>query len=177
MKTQVWLVTGASRGLGRAVAEAALRSGHRVVATARRVETLGGLVRDFRSSVHAIELDATDPAHAREALTEAIEAFGRVDVLLHGAGEDGEPDLGEVTEAALPHFRRARGGHVIQVAHGLPESLAKDLASLNVKVTVVEREPPTATAARVAKAIVQAASVADPPPHLRLEAEDGSRKL
>ncbi|HZV02488.1 MAG TPA: SDR family NAD(P)-dependent oxidoreductase [Planctomycetota bacterium] len=177
MKTQVWLVTGASRGLGRAVAEAALRSGHRVVATAPRAGTLGDLVRDFHSSVHPIELEGSDPARAAEVLTDAIEAFGRLDVLVHGAEEDGAPDVTGVTNAALPHFRRARGGHVIQLAEGLPESLVKDLASLNVKVTVVERDTPSANPVRAAKAIVQVASVADPPPHLRLGAEDGSRKL
>ncbi|HEY4077052.1 MAG TPA: oxidoreductase [Rhizomicrobium sp.] len=133
--SQVWLITGSSRGLGRAMAEAVLRAGHRLVATARRPEELDSLVKLYGEQIRAVALDVTDPAAAQGAVDVAIAGFGRLDVLVNNAGygnlapvedtslEDFRAQIEAnlfgtiiVTKAALPVMRRQRGGHVIQVS-------------------------------------------------------------
>src|SRR4051794_14613823 len=81
---QVWIVTGASRGLGRATVEAALEAGHCVLGTARD-PAAAAVVQDERLLLQT--LDVTAPAAAHEAVVSAaVEAFGRVDVLVNNAG-------------------------------------------------------------------------------------------
>ena len=135
MKMQVWLVTGSSRGFGRAFTEAALEAGHRVVATARNSEHLFDIGRKFGESVRTVSLDVTNEAQAKYAVDAAIETFGGLDVLVNNAGygnvspvEDTsladfraqiETNLFGViimTKAVLPYFRERRTGHVIQIA-------------------------------------------------------------
>jgi len=135
MKMQVWLVTGSSRGFGRAFTEAALEAGHRVVATARNSEHLVDIARTFGESVRTVSLDVTNEAQAKYAVDAAIETFGGLDVLVNNAGygnvspvEDTsladfraqiETNLFGViimTKAVLPYFRERRTGHVIQIA-------------------------------------------------------------
>src|SRR5437588_11470609 len=58
--SQVWLITGASRGLGRALTEAALAAGHRVLATARNPEHLVGIAKKFGRNVMMVSIDVTD---------------------------------------------------------------------------------------------------------------------
>lgn len=82
----VWLVTGASSGLGAAITSAALRAGHKVIAGARntskarkdypQVEELGG---------EWLELDVTAP-NVKQTITAAIEKAGRIDVVVNNAG-------------------------------------------------------------------------------------------
>ncbi len=134
MKTRVWLVTGSSRGLGRAFTEAALEAGHRVVATARNSEQLIDIAHKFGESVRTVSLDVTNEAQAKYAVDAAIETFGGLDVLVNNAGygnvcpvEDTsladfraqiETNLFGViimTKAVLPYFRERRAGHVIQI--------------------------------------------------------------
>jgi len=133
--TSTWLITGSSRGLGRALTVAALEAGHSVVATARRPEALQDLVDRFGDRVRAVELDVTDPDAAAAAVEIAVEAFGGLDVVVNNAGyadsaaiEDMtegsfraqlETDLFgvfHVTRAALPVFRRQRSGHFLQIS-------------------------------------------------------------
>jgi NAD(P)-dependent dehydrogenase (short-subunit alcohol dehydrogenase family) len=83
---QVWFITGSSRGLGRALARAALQAGDLVAATARRPEQLGDLAAAYGDRIEAIALDVTDPAAARSAVAEARERFGRLDVIVNNAG-------------------------------------------------------------------------------------------
>ncbi|MBV9949239.1 MAG: SDR family NAD(P)-dependent oxidoreductase, partial [Myxococcales bacterium] len=82
--SNVWLVTGCSRGLGRALAEAVLAAGHHLVATARDPCALGFLPPSAR--LRTVALDVTDPAAARAAVAGATAAFGRLDVLVNNAG-------------------------------------------------------------------------------------------
>ena len=63
--SQVWFITGSSRGLGRALAEAVLAAGHKLVATARNPIQLTDLVERYGNQVRAIALDVTDAAAAR----------------------------------------------------------------------------------------------------------------
>jgi NAD(P)-dependent dehydrogenase (short-subunit alcohol dehydrogenase family) len=131
---QVWLVTGSSRGLGRHVVEAALERGDRVLATARRPEMLEGLVAAHGDQLRTIAHDVTVPAQAAAAVQAALDAFGRLDVVVNNAGyadlasvEDMSDEafraqietifFGTVhtTKAALPRLREQGGGHIINV--------------------------------------------------------------
>src|SRR5687768_13108607 len=82
---RVWFVTGASRGFGRALAEAVLERGERLIATARRPESLAEL-RERHSDVLVLPLDVKDRAGARAAVAAGIERFGRLDVVVNNAG-------------------------------------------------------------------------------------------
>lgn len=131
--SQVWLITGSSRGFGKALAEAVLAAGHRLVATARQPAQLEALVKRYGDQVRTVALDVTDLAAAHAAVQAAVEAFGRLDVVVNNAGygnlatiEEGSDDdfraqletnffgTVNVTRAALPMLRRQRSGHIIQ---------------------------------------------------------------
>ncbi|MFL9902860.1 SDR family NAD(P)-dependent oxidoreductase [Paraburkholderia fungorum] len=133
--SKVWLVTGSARGLGREIVEAALRAGERVVATARDPRQLVELVTRYGEQVRAVALDVTDPAAARQAVQAAVDAFGRLDVVVNNAGfghlapfeQTTEDDFRaqidtnfhgvvNVTRAALPVLRGQRAGHIIQIS-------------------------------------------------------------
>src|SRR6266496_6858212 len=86
LMTKTWLITGSSRGFGWELAKAVLDSGDRVVATARQPEQLDELVGSYGDRVRTVALDVTDPAAARAAVQTAIDAFGRLDVVVNNAG-------------------------------------------------------------------------------------------
>jgi NAD(P)-dependent dehydrogenase (short-subunit alcohol dehydrogenase family) len=132
---KVFFLPGSSRGLGRAIAAGALAAGHRLVATARRPESLDDLVAAHPDQVLALALDVTDAAAAEAAIAAGRERFGRIDVVVNNAGyadlaavEDvtaadfrAQIDtnlLGVVyvTKAALPVLREQGGGHIVQVS-------------------------------------------------------------
>jgi NAD(P)-dependent dehydrogenase (short-subunit alcohol dehydrogenase family) len=131
----VWFITGTSSGFGRSLAEAALERGHRVVATARRPETLDPLVALAPDRAHAVRLDVTRPGDGEAAVAAAIQRFGRIDVLVNNAGFGTvgaveEIDLAELrgvmetmffgavalTQAVLPHLRAQGAGAVVQMS-------------------------------------------------------------
>jgi NAD(P)-dependent dehydrogenase (short-subunit alcohol dehydrogenase family) len=133
--SKVWLITGASRGLGRAFTEEIVKAGDRVVAAARNPEQLAEVASKFGESVRTVSLDVTNEAQAKRAVDAAIETFGGLDVLVNNAGygnvcpvEDMpladfraqiETNLFGViimTKAVLPYFRERATGHVIQIA-------------------------------------------------------------
>jgi NAD(P)-dependent dehydrogenase (short-subunit alcohol dehydrogenase family) len=133
--SKVWLITGASRGLGRAFTEEILKAGDRVVAAARNPGQLAEVATKFGRSVRTVSLDVTNEAQAKRAVDAAIETFGGLDVLVNNAGygnvcpvEDTpladfraqiETNLFGViimTKAVLPYFRERGTGHVIQIA-------------------------------------------------------------
>ncbi|GAA4502084.1 SDR family NAD(P)-dependent oxidoreductase [Actinoallomurus oryzae] len=133
--SKTWLITGTSRGLGRRLAEAVLKAGDRLVATARRTHTLDDLAAAYGDQIRVIALDVTDPAAAREAVREAVETFGGLDVVVNNAGyadvasiEDMTEDVFRsqidtnfygvvnVTRAALPVLREQGSGHIIQIS-------------------------------------------------------------
>src|SRR4051812_29047835 len=82
---QVWLITGAGRGLGVGIAKAALAAGHAVVATARRVESVATALGEA-DDLLSVALDVTDSAAAESAIEAAVERFGSLDVLVNNAG-------------------------------------------------------------------------------------------
>ncbi|MFG2826830.1 oxidoreductase [Streptomyces sp. NPDC048434] len=133
MATKTWLITGSSRGFGRALADAVLDSGDQVVATARRPEQLDDLVRRRGDRVRTVALDVTDPVAADAAVQQALDAFGGLDVVVNNAGYATSAPIEEmadsdfraqietnlfgvvhVTKAALPVLRKQRSGHFIQ---------------------------------------------------------------
>jgi NAD(P)-dependent dehydrogenase (short-subunit alcohol dehydrogenase family) len=132
-ENRVWLITGASSGFGRSIADAVLGRGDSVVAASRRTEPLADLAEDDR--VHVAALDVTDAAQRDAVVNEAIERFGRIDVLVNNAGRtqvgaveettDGElRDLFELhffapaalTRAVLPQMRRQGSGAIVQMS-------------------------------------------------------------
>ncbi len=133
MKT--WFITGAARGLGRALTEAALDRGDRVAAAARDTRELAKLAEAFGDLVLPVRLDVTDRAAVQDAVGAAREALGRLDVVVNNAGfgingaveEATESDVRSifeanvfgalwVTQAALPHLRDQGAGHIVQVS-------------------------------------------------------------
>ncbi|MCW3098741.1 MAG: putative short-chain dehydrogenase protein [Chthonomonadaceae bacterium] len=131
--TQVWLITGSSRGLGRALAEAVLAAGHKLIATARQPAQLTELVERYEDQVRAVALDVTDERAANDAVQTAVDAFGRLDVLANNAGYGNigsveDTTMAEfravietnlfgvinVTKAAIPQMRVQGSGHILQ---------------------------------------------------------------
>src|SRR3954454_21451093 len=96
--TRTWLVTGSSRGLGRALTTAALDAGDSVLATARDPEHLSDLADRFGDRVRVMALDVTDQAAAPAAVQAAVDAFGRLDVVVNNAGQADSAPLEETTE-------------------------------------------------------------------------------
>ncbi|KAH7015501.1 3-oxoacyl-reductase [Ilyonectria destructans] len=134
--SQVWLVTGSSRGLGLAVVDAALQDGAKVIATARKPQQLQHLVDKYGSDrILPVALDVTNNDDVIKAVKAGHEKFGRIDVVVNNAGyanlaatEDIAIDdfraqvdtnfLGVVyvTKAVLPILRQQGSGHILQVS-------------------------------------------------------------
>ena len=104
MNTQdrVWLITGCSVGFGREIALAALAAGDRVMATARRPETLADLAETGGDRISTAALDVTDPASVQAAVDAALAVFGRIDVLVNNAGYS---VIGAVEETSMEQLR------------------------------------------------------------------------
>jgi len=132
---RVWLITGASRGLGRVFAQAALDDGDTVVLTARDPGALADLCAAHPESTLALELDVTDREAPQRAVARALDVFGRIDVLVNSAGyglhaaveETTEREAREqmetnffgalwVTQAVMAVMRRQRSGRILQVS-------------------------------------------------------------
>src|ERR1700734_1589767 len=84
--SKVWLITGSGNGLGRDVAEVALAAGDSVVAGARRMEELEPLVAQYGERIRPIKLEVRDKPATKTAVQLAVDAFGRLDVLVNNAG-------------------------------------------------------------------------------------------
>jgi NAD(P)-dependent dehydrogenase (short-subunit alcohol dehydrogenase family) len=131
---KVWLITGASRGLGVDIAKAALAAGHAVVATGRNAAKVTAAV-GAHDDLLTIKLDVTRPSDAQAAVEAAIVKFGRIDILVNNAGnffagffEELSPDQVReqietllfgpmnVTRAALPVMRRQRSGLLLTIS-------------------------------------------------------------
>ncbi|MFD4641346.1 SDR family oxidoreductase [Lentzea sp. NPDC058436] len=132
---RVWFVTGASRGLGRAFTEAALAAGDRVVGVARDISTLDDLAERHGERLLALSLDVTDREKVFDVVGQAVERFGRLDVVVNNAGalftgmveEFSEAEARAqielnffgalwVSQAVVPHLRQNGAGHLLQVS-------------------------------------------------------------
>lgn len=133
--SRTWLVTGASRGLGRIWTTAALERGDRVAVTARDLDTVADLLAAYPDTALGLALDVTDRTAAVAAVNQAADAMGGLDVVVNNAGyglfgmveevtEEQARDQFEtnvfgalwVTQAALPIMRAQGRGHLIQVS-------------------------------------------------------------
>lgn len=132
---RVWLITGCGRGLGRALAEAVLAAGDRLVATARDVQSLAPLLQLAPQRVLTQALDLAHTGQCSAVVAAAMAAFGRIDVLVNNAGYGLSGAVEEVsdsearaqfdtnvfgalalTQAVLPPMRAQGSGHILQVS-------------------------------------------------------------
>src|SRR5258706_2302317 len=135
MTQKTWLITGSGNGLGRNIAEAALRAGENVIAGARRTEELAPLVAQYGERVKPVTLEVREEAAAKAAVQSAVDTFGRLDVLVNNAGygqfapfeqmsaEDFQAVMDTcfygvvyTTRAAVPVMRKQKSGHIFQVS-------------------------------------------------------------
>ncbi|HEY9643481.1 MAG TPA: oxidoreductase, partial [Coleofasciculaceae cyanobacterium] len=175
---RIWFITGCSTGFGRALTEAVLKHGEIVIATARQPDKLKDLVLQYGTCILPLPLDVTQSSDIQWAVNQAIATFGRIDVLVNNAGygvfgaieEVSDADVRrqfetnvygalDVTRAVLPHLRRQRSGHILNISssggfigfagagiycaskfalEGWSEALAKEVTALGIRVTIVE---------------------------------------
>jgi len=134
MSSNVWLITGAGRGLGLDIAKAALAAGHKVVATGRNTDKVATAI-GASENLLVVKLDVTSAADAKAAAQATLERFGRIDVLVNNAAsfyagyfEELTPEqmdrqlatslLGpmNVTRAFLPAMRQQRSGRIVSIS-------------------------------------------------------------
>jgi NAD(P)-dependent dehydrogenase (short-subunit alcohol dehydrogenase family) len=132
---RVWFITGTSTGFGRELALVALERGDKVVATARKPETLTDIVQQYPDQAVAVRLDVTKLTEIAAAVAQAVDTFGRIDVVVNNAGygvfgtvEEISSEMAQqqfdtnffgalqVTQAILPTLRHQRSGHVINIS-------------------------------------------------------------
>ena len=133
--SKVILITGASSGIGRSLAEAAVERGHKVVATARKIDSLKALASKYPDQLMAVTLDVNQRESIRLAFEQAVQRFGRIDVLVNNAGfgligaveEFSEGEIQDQfdtnvygvirsTQEALCYMRSQRSGHIINIS-------------------------------------------------------------
>lgn len=131
--TKVWLITGSSRGIGKALTLAVLKKGDHVIATARNENDLLFLQQTYPDSVTTMKLDVTDEENALKVVSAIIQEYGRIDVLVNNAGYGNINSIEEtsladfraqvetnlfgtviLSKAVLPYMRERRSGHIIQ---------------------------------------------------------------
>ncbi len=134
-QSKVWFITGASTGFGRLLAEEVLKTGGKVIATARDRTKVADLEEQYPERAKAYSLDVTDPAQVVSIVAQTTACFSPVDVLVNNAGyglagaiEEATEDefmpvfntnvfgLISVTRAFLPHFRERRSGHIVNLS-------------------------------------------------------------
>jgi NAD(P)-dependent dehydrogenase (short-subunit alcohol dehydrogenase family) len=134
-QSRVWLITGAGRGFGRLFTLAALNAGDQVIATARKPEVLADLGEQYASQLVVLPLDVTNRAAVFTMVERAVDAFGRLDIVINNAGYGLSGAVEEVTEAqahalidtnffgalwvcqaVVPYLRVQRFGHIVQMS-------------------------------------------------------------
>jgi NAD(P)-dependent dehydrogenase (short-subunit alcohol dehydrogenase family) len=101
---KVWLITGCSTGFGRTLAEAVLKKGDSLLATARKPEQLSALIDHYPKTAKAVRLDVTLSQDIQAAVDTAITTFGRIDVLVNNAGHGLIAALEEVSDDEIHQF-------------------------------------------------------------------------
>lgn len=178
MEKRVWMITGCATGFGAALAQMALDRGEIVVATDKDPEALRHLKSLAPDLLLPLGMDVTQPGEISVAVGKAIDAYGRIEVLVNNAGLGyGGPfeemnlsrnrlifevnilGLMAVTQAVLPHMRRAGRGHIINISsdsglygqpfsaaycatkyavEGFSEALSHEVLPFGLHVTVIE---------------------------------------
>lgn len=133
--SKVWFITGSSRGLGRALTAAVLAKGDKVAATARQPQQLNDLATKYPGQVLPLQLDVTKKDEIVNAVEQAVNHFGRIDVLVNNAGfgvvgaaeaftheqvrsqlETNLYAVIEITRVVLPYMRKQRSGRILQIS-------------------------------------------------------------
>lgn len=133
--SRVWFITGCSSGFGRALVTSLLSRGQRVIATARQPASLAELAARHPETCRVLQLDVTDAVQVKSAIAEAVNAWGRLDVIVNNAGyglvgafeELGADQIArnfsvnffgalEVIRAALPILRAQGSGHIVNIS-------------------------------------------------------------
>jgi NAD(P)-dependent dehydrogenase (short-subunit alcohol dehydrogenase family) len=133
--SKTWIITGATSGLGLALAQAALEAGERVAGTARRTGRFGALKARYGDRLLAVEHDVRDVAGAAAVVERVLTTFGHVDVLVNNAGAGQVGASEEVSDselramldqhlfgpaayvrAVLPHLRMRGSGAIVQMS-------------------------------------------------------------
>tara|TARA_Y100001934_G_scaffold277645_1_gene376896 strand:+ start:261 stop:1103 length:843 start_codon:yes stop_codon:yes gene_type:complete len=175
-KDAIWLITGASKGIGLELTEKMLTEGNRVVATSRNPESIKQRIGNHPNLL-ALKVDLASVNSVESAVNMAIETFGKIDVVVNNAGYWTVASLEETSDkefrqsidinligtvnvirSVMPHMRRQKSGHVINISSvagyagfassasytaakfaviGLSESLAQEVGPFNIRVTVV----------------------------------------
>jgi NAD(P)-dependent dehydrogenase (short-subunit alcohol dehydrogenase family) len=134
-QNKVWLITGASSGIGLEIAKSALAAGHKVVATGRNTEKVSKSIGAVSGNLLVVKMDVTNSKEIEAAVKSAVDKFATIDVLVNNAGnfyagffEELSPrqmDLQlatslfgpmNVTRAVLPVMRKNRSGHIISIS-------------------------------------------------------------
>lgn len=134
-KNKVWFITGSSTGFGRELAVQLLEGGYKVVATARKTETIEDLVAKYPDSARALKLDVTNDDDVKNSVEKAIKEFGTIDVLVNNAGYGlaggiEEPSMEQIgaqydtnilgvirmMREVLPQMRKQRSGHILNLS-------------------------------------------------------------
>ena len=134
MNNKVWYITGASKGLGLALAKKLLNQGYKVAATSRNIAELSTAVGNS-SNFLPLEVTLTDETSVQQSMEQAIAHFGKIDVLVNNAGYGLTGALEELSDAesrknfdinvfgtlnvirkALPYLRKQQSGHIFNIA-------------------------------------------------------------
>ena len=132
---KVWLITGASKGLGLMLTKLLLSSGHHVVATSRNIASLEEEITINKENLYPISLDITSDADVKHAVSKAVSYFGRVDVVVNNAGyalvgsmeemsyEEFQTTMAvnvfgtvNVIRHVMPQLRKQGSGHIINIS-------------------------------------------------------------
>ncbi|OON68912.1 oxidoreductase [Hymenobacter sp. CRA2] len=129
-----WFITGVSTGFGAALAELILQNGDKVAATFRQQEQADEFTQKAGENGRGLVCDVTNEAEVKQAVADAIQALGHLDVVVNNAGYGSLGSIEEIDEAevqrqfdvnvfgplrvlraVLPHLRERRTGHVLNI--------------------------------------------------------------
>jgi NAD(P)-dependent dehydrogenase (short-subunit alcohol dehydrogenase family) len=132
---KVWLVTGASKGLGLSLVNHLLQQGHAVAATSRKKQSLIEAVGEESENFLPLQMDVVNESNVQEGVQQIVRHFGRIDVVVNNAGYGLVGSLEELSDAevradfdvnvfgalnvirtVMPHLRKQQSGHVFNIS-------------------------------------------------------------